>query len=69
MSPTAFSQLIEQLGKLGLGLFFANLWKDHGIAYGAAGAILGVTLSELLALLFLVLLYQSASEQSESWSK
>ncbi len=57
MSPTAFSQLIEQLGKLGLGLFFANLWKDYGIAYGAAGAILGVTLSELLALLFLVFLY------------
>lgn len=57
MSPTAFSQLIEQLGKLGLGLYFANLWKANGVAYGAAGAVLGVTLSELLALIFIMIVY------------
>lgn len=57
MSPTAFSQLIEQVGKLGLGLFFANLWKGYGLEYGAAGAMLGVTLSEILALIFMVVTY------------
>ena len=57
MAPTAFSQLIEQTGKLGIGLFLAYLWKDHGVEYGAAGAVLGVTISEVLALLFLLLLY------------
>ncbi len=57
MSPTAFSQLIEQAGKLGMGLLFAYLWKDYGLEYGAAGAILGVTLSEVIALLFVLVLY------------
>jgi len=57
MSPTAFSQLIEQLGKLGMGLYLANLWKPKGVAFGAAGAVLGVTLSELLALIFIMIVY------------
>jgi stage V sporulation protein B len=57
MAPTAFSQLIEQVGKLGLGLFFAYLWKDQGLYYGAAGAMLGVTLSEVLALIFMIVMY------------
>lgn len=57
MSPTAFSQLIEQLAKLGLGLYFANLWKAKGLAFGAAGAVLGVTISELLALIFIMIVY------------
>lgn len=58
MSPTAFSQLIEQVGKLALGLYFAYLWKDRGLEYGAAGAMLGVTLSEILALLFMLAAYK-----------
>lgn len=57
MSPTAFSQLVEQLGKLGMGLYFANLWKAKGVAFGAAGAVFGVTLSELLALIFIMIIY------------
>lgn len=63
MSPTAFSQLIEQLGKLGLGLVFAYMWKDYGIAYGAAGAVLGITLSEVLALLFMLVLYNGRKRE------
>lgn len=57
MSPTAFSQLIEQAGKLGLGLLFAYLWKDKGPEFGAAGAMVGVTLSEVLALIFMFIVY------------
>ncbi len=58
MSPTAFSQLIEQAGKLGLGLYFAYLWKDYGLEYGAAGAMLGVTISEILAFIFMLAVYR-----------
>lgn len=57
MSPTAFSQLIEQAGKLGLGLLFAYLWMHKGLEYGASGAMFGVTLSEVLALLFMFMVY------------
>ena len=63
MAPTAFSQLIEQVGKLGLGLFFANLWKSYGLEYGAAGAMLGVTLSEIIALVFMLILYNRKKRQ------
>ncbi len=58
MSPTAFSQLIEQAGKLGLGLYFAYLWKDYGLEYGAAGAMLGVTISEIMAFIFMIAVYK-----------
>ncbi len=63
MAPTAFSQLIEQAGKLTLGLFFAGMWKQHGLAYGAAGAMLGVTLSEVIALAFIVILYSRRKDE------
>jgi stage V sporulation protein B len=63
MAPTAFSQLIEQVGKLGLGLFFAGLWKDYGLFYGAAGAMLGVTLSEAIALVFMLILYRRSKSK------
>jgi stage V sporulation protein B len=63
MSPTAFSQLIEQAGKLGVGLFLAYMWKDYGLAYAAAGAVLGVTISEVLSLAFLLILYNGKKKQ------
>jgi len=59
MSPTAFSQLVEQAGRLGIGLVLAVLFMGYGVEFGAAGAILGVTLSSIVALLFLVWVYVS----------
>lgn len=59
MSPTAFSQLIEQAGRLLIGLVLAALLMDYGVEFGAAGAILGVTSSSIIALLFLVWVYVS----------
>lgn len=57
MEPTAVSQLVEQLGKLVLGFTLAYRLKDQGAAYGAAGALVGVTLSEIGALVLLVGVY------------
>ena len=57
MSPTAVTQLIEQVIKLGAGLYLASLWVQRGVEYGAAGALLGVTASEVMALLVIMVLY------------
>ncbi len=51
MTGTAMSQLAEQAGKLAIGLYLAARWMPRGLEYGAMGAVAGVTLSELLALL------------------
>ena len=57
MLPTAFSQLVEQLVKLVLGLWFARLLMPYGVAYGVLGSVLGVSLSEAAALLYLAVRY------------
>ncbi|NLJ40266.1 MAG: polysaccharide biosynthesis protein [Clostridiales bacterium] len=54
MYPTALSQITEQLGKLIMGLTLAALWLPKGPEFAAAGAILGVTLSEAAALVLLL---------------
>lgn len=58
MTPTAVSQLIEQVGKVFLALPLAYIGNRHSVAYGAAGALLGTTLVEGIALLYMVILYR-----------
>ena len=55
MTPTAVSQLIEQLGKLAAGFPLAAYMMRYGPEYGAAGALLGVSISEGLALAYVAL--------------
>ena len=57
MTPTAISQLIEQVGKVFLALPMAYFGSKMGIEYGAAGALLGTTIVEGIALLYMVILY------------
>ena len=55
MLPTAVSQLIEQVGKVAVALPLAALgMKRVGAAWGAAGALLGSTIGEAAALLYLI---------------
>lgn len=58
MVPTALSQIVEQTGKLTFGLWMASLWVKRGVEYGAAGAVFGVTLSEIAALVLILGMYQ-----------
>jgi stage V sporulation protein B len=58
MTPTALSQIIEQAGKLVLGLWFASLYIPRGPEFGAAAAVVGVTLSEGAALVLLMGIYR-----------
>ena len=57
MVPTAISQLIEQVGKVFLALPMAHFGSKMGVEYGAAGALLGTTIVEGVALLYMMLLY------------
>ncbi len=57
MYPTALSEVIEQAVKVGLGLTFAYLFKTD-IARAVTFLLLAVSLSELVALSFMVLLYR-----------
>ena len=59
MMPTAVSQIIEQAGKVGAGLLLAWLWIGKGEIYGAAGALLGITVSEIFALIYLLIRYRT----------
>lgn len=58
MVPTGISQVVEQVGKLVVGLSLAFLLLDKGPEYAAMGALIGVTVSELLALLYVMLSYR-----------
>lgn len=57
MLPTAVSEVIEALAKLMIGLSLAYVLLPKGKPYAAAGAIFGVTVGSVLALLFLTLYY------------
>lgn len=57
MLPTAISGFVEQLGKLIFGLFFATKLISRGLNYGVLGALIGISISEFLALLFISLYY------------
>ncbi len=56
MKPTAFSQIIEQMVKVAMGLALAYLllrWTGR-LEFGAMGALIGITISEITALLYVM---------------
>ncbi|MBQ8160769.1 MAG: polysaccharide biosynthesis protein [Clostridia bacterium] len=57
MVPTAISQLIEQVGKVVIALPLAAIGVKTSVALGAAYALLGITIVEGVALLYIILLY------------
>lgn len=61
--PTAISIVLEQLVKLGAGLTLTVIFVKRGIAYGAAAALLGVTLAEVAALVFMVITFYFTKEK------
>ncbi len=57
MAPTAISQLIEQAGKVALALPLAAVGLRQGIAQAAAGALLGTSIIEGVALIYIIFVY------------
>ena len=58
MQPTALSEIIEQIAKVALGLLLANYLLPMGIEYGVLGAILGITLGEIVSLITIIIIYK-----------
>ncbi|MEG2002345.1 MAG: oligosaccharide flippase family protein [Clostridia bacterium] len=52
MRPTAISQIIEQVVKIGFGLTFAYILRKNTL-YAAYGTVFAVTLSELVTVLYI----------------
>ena len=56
MMPTAISQLIEQVGKVAVALPFASIgFARGGWTMGSAGALLGTSLAECVAMLYMII--------------
>ncbi len=55
MLPTALSQIVEQVVKIILGLVLSAYFLQYGVQYAVMGALLAVTLSEVAALIFLII--------------
>ncbi|MBQ3048189.1 MAG: polysaccharide biosynthesis protein [Clostridia bacterium] len=57
MVPTALSQVFSQIIKLAGGFSFAAIFAKQGVIYGALGALVGISISEIVGLLFFVIYY------------
>lgn len=57
MTPTAIAQIIEQIFKLSVGFLLAKILFKKGALFGAVGALLGITISEIFTLVFFVICF------------
>ncbi len=64
MSPTAKSQIIEQVVKLIFGLLLAYAFKNN-VAFAVAGATFAITVSEAIALIWLYKTYRKDKKRYE----
>lgn len=60
MVPTATSQLVEQGGKLVFGLIMGYALLPFGVEFGTFGALIGVSISEFLAVIVMLVFYQKS---------
>lgn len=57
MLPTAISNIIEQIVKLAVGIGLSVALMPKGLIYAVNGALLGVTVSEMCALIYMFVVY------------
>ena len=57
MTPTAASEIVEQLMRVVTMIVFANMFMPHGLAYAAGGASMGAGVGAFCALLVLMWFY------------
>ncbi len=58
MTGTAVSQMVEAAGKLAVGFALAMMLLERGPEYAAMGALIGISVSEVLALLSIYIFYR-----------
>lgn len=59
MTPTAISQVLEQLGRIMGGILLVYILIPKGIEYSAAGAAFGACIGGIAALIYLFILYNN----------
>ena len=64
MTPTACSEITEQLVRVGTMLFFASYFMPYGLAAAAGGASMGAGAGAFCALLVLMFFYRKLSMRS-----
>lgn len=69
MVPTAYSEVLESVAKLVIGLLGAYLFMKVSFEAAAAGAVFGVTLGGLFALLLLIFFYFKNKKSTLSGDK
>lgn len=57
MMPTATSQVVEQLGRVIIGLVLATYLLSYGTEFGAAGASFGATAGAITGLIAMLIIY------------
>lgn len=57
MLPTAVSNVLEQVVKLSLGIGLSVAFMPKGLIYGVSGAVLGVTASEAVTVVYMLVTY------------
>lgn len=60
MTPTAVSQIIEQIANIGFSLMFAYILMKYGVEFGAAGGTIGTTIGALIAGVYLIRMYNKS---------
>lgn len=63
MSPTAVSQIVEQIGRVIFGVGLAYILLPKGIEYSAGGAALGAAAGGVLACIYLLFKYQDIKRE------
>lgn len=69
MTPTAISQVSEQVLKVGIGIWLAIVLASFGVSYGVAGAFLGVLAGEVFATIYLLIVFLFSKKKYVDFSK
>lgn len=63
MTPTAVSQILEQIGRVIVGVGLAYMFLNKGVEYSAGGAAFGATFGAIIAGIYLFCMYIKAQKQ------
>lgn len=62
MKPSAISQVIEQIVRIGLVTICTSTLLPFGIQYGASGAMISIVLGEFASLLYMVIIFKKKKD-------